>query len=104
MLNEDERKALEDMAKTLAASLEEDDKVDKLKANERSKYIAAAFDRFSTAGFIASLIASGFSLVTYVETWPQQKLAIYGFLCIIWFAMAVFLHMLGRTVLKKGLR
>lgn len=103
-MTEEEIKLLEEMTFDLAKQLDEDDKVDKLKGNERAKYLAASFDRFSTGGFLASLIAAGFAITTNWSTWTSVVFDIYIGLCILWFLVAAFLHWLGRVVLAKGLR
>jgi hypothetical protein len=103
-MTEEERALLEQMTADLVKEVDEDDKVEKLKANEQSKYLAASYDRFSTGAFIAALIASGFTITTSGSLWPRHILVIYGSLCILWFSVAIFLHYQGRVVLAKGLR
>lgn len=103
-MTEEEAKALEERQLEILAQLDEDESLVALKANERAKYVAAACDRFSTGGFLASLIAPTFSLLKDGPGMNPPILYFYYSACIVWFLVAIFLHFRGKKVLIEGLR
>jgi uncharacterized membrane protein YfcA len=74
--------------------------------NEVTKYIAAAWDRASTAAIAVGIFSSFAAFVSYdhlaAVNWRQ--LVVLMISTILWLSVARTLHRTGKRLLQKGLR
>ena len=66
--------------------------------NERTKLLANAFDRLSTACLTVGLLAP-IAAVIYGATGTAMQYWAFVLICAIWFSAAIALHLIARIVL-----